>query len=82
MFGAWGVYSGDQFFAIIDTSVVYVKNLGTASDILATAGGKPFVWKSKDGAVHTMNYTSIPDDRLEDAQFVARVLREVLGSVV
>ena len=82
MFGAWGVYSGTAFFSIIDTNVVYIKNLGSVSDILTEAGGKPFTWRSKDGEVHTMNYTSIPDDRLEDAQFVVRVLREVLGSVV
>lgn len=82
MFGAWGVYSGDQFFAIIDNSVVYVKNLGNVAEILVAAGGKPFTWRSKDGEVHTMAYTSIADEKLEDTNFVVNVLREILASVV
>lgn len=64
MFGAYGVYSGEHFFGILDEGRLFFKT-DTQSQVDYTARGMgPFTYKMK-GKTMTMAYHEVPPDVLE-----------------
>ncbi|HIJ62837.1 MAG TPA: TfoX/Sxy family protein [Rhodospirillaceae bacterium] len=66
MFGAFGVYVDDLFFAIIDDDVLYFKTDDMNREHFVKAGSEPFRYPAKDGSMTEMSYYSAPDIAMDD----------------
>lgn len=66
MFGGYGIYCNDLFFALIAGGELYFKgDKGQASEFFKESGSEPFIYEGGDKKV-TMNYWKVPEDVLED----------------
>ena len=65
MFGGWGFYCDDLFFAIVARDVLYLKADAQSAATFAAVGGEPFRVRYKDGRSETMNYWTVPEDAME-----------------
>jgi DNA transformation protein len=65
MFGGFGLYSADRFFAIVAADVVYFKVDDVNRPDYIRAGMKPF--KPYAGQSTTMKYYEVPAAVIEDA---------------
>lgn len=65
MFGGYGLYCDDLFFAIADDDVLFVKVDDVSRTEFAAEGLKPFTYPMKDGSISTMSYYPLPDYALE-----------------
>lgn len=66
MFGGYGIYADDLFFAIIYDDVVYFKTDDMNRARFVEAGTEPFRYPAKDGTLTEMSYFSAPDSALDD----------------
>lgn len=74
MFGGYGVYSDDLFFAVIDEDVIYMKADDENRETFIQAGGEAFTVTMK-GKTGSMSYYSVPESALEDADEMMRWAR-------
>lgn len=65
MFGAWGLYCDDAFFAIIDDEILYLKASATTRERFLAAGGRPFTYTAR-GVERQADYYTVPDAALDD----------------
>ncbi len=65
MFGGWGFYCDELFFAIVAYETLYLKADAESADAFRQAGGEPFCFTYKDGRTETMNYWTVPEEALE-----------------
>ena len=65
MFGGWGFYCDDLFFAIIADETLYLKADAESAARFQAAGGVPFSFTYKDGRTETMNYWTVPEEAME-----------------
>lgn len=65
MFGGFGLYCDDLFFAIISDDVLYVKVDATSRAEFTAEGLQPFTYPMKDGSTSTLSYYPVPDYALE-----------------
>lgn len=65
MFGAFGVYCDELFFAIVEEDVLYVKVDDTTRPEFEAEGLRPFTYAMKDGSTSTLSYYPLPDYALE-----------------
>lgn len=79
MFGGAGIYSGGVIFALIFEGEIYLK---TSADTVADfeqAGCRQFVWVSpKQGKTLKMDYWTLPDFALDDAEAACEWARRSL----
>ncbi|MBL8394307.1 MAG: TfoX/Sxy family protein [Candidatus Accumulibacter sp.] len=68
MFGGWGFYCDELFFAIVADDVLYLKADAQSATTFGAAGGEPFRFSYKDGRSETMNYWTVPEEAMEGAQ--------------
>jgi DNA transformation protein len=66
MFGGFGLYANDVFFAIIDDDVLYFKADEQNRDRFEEAGSELFRYPMKDGSISELNYYTAPDSALDD----------------
>ena len=66
MFGAYGLYQGESFFAILDEGRLFFKTDAATEGDYRTRGMDPFTYESK-GRVLAMSYHEVPPDVLENA---------------
>ena len=67
MFGAHGLYQGENFFAILDEGRLFFRtDAASAADCLAR-GMEPFTYARPDKRVITFQYHEVPPDVLENA---------------
>jgi DNA transformation protein len=66
MFGAHGLYSGENFFGILDERRLFFKTDAQSQADYTARGMGPFTYESK-GKVMTMAYHEVPPDVLENA---------------
>jgi DNA transformation protein len=64
MFGGFGLYSANVFFALIADDVVYLKTDSSTQADFEARGLRPFRPFGDDGAA--MRYHQLPEDALED----------------
>ena len=64
MFGAHGIYSGENFFGILDEGRLFFKTDAQSQADYTARGMGPFTYESK-GRVLTMSYHEVPPDVLE-----------------
>jgi DNA transformation protein len=67
MFGGWGFYCDDLFFAIVADETLYLKADAESAEAFRQAGGEPFRVTFKDGRTETMNYWTVPEEAMESA---------------
>jgi len=66
MFGAYGLYQGEAFFAILDEGRLFFKTDALSQADYTARGMEPFTYQAK-GRVLTMGYHEVPPDVLENA---------------
>ena len=65
MFGGWGFYCDDLFFAIVADDTLYLKGDAGSAERYRAAGGEPFTYAMRDGSTQTMNYWTVPEEAME-----------------
>ncbi|MBW7902865.1 MAG: TfoX/Sxy family protein [Rhodocyclaceae bacterium] len=65
MFGGWGFYCDDLFFALIADDTLYLKADADSAGQFRAGGGEPFTYAFKDGRTETMNYWTVPEAAME-----------------
>ncbi len=65
MFGGWGFYCDDLFFAIVADDTLYLKGDAESAERYRAGGGEPFIYAMRDGSTQTMNYWTVPEDAME-----------------
>jgi DNA transformation protein len=66
MFGAHGLYQGEQFFAILDEGRLSFKTDETSRADYLARSMKPFTYRAR-GKLMTLNYHEVPPEILENA---------------
>lgn len=66
MFGGWGFYCDDLFFAIVADETLYLKADAESAATFQQAEGEPFHVTYKDGRTETMNYWTVPEEAMEN----------------
>ena len=82
MFGGWGFYCDDLFFAIIADDTLFLKADAESAGCFRSAGGEPFRYARKDGRMETMNYWTVPGEAMESPAEMAWWAREALAAAV
>jgi DNA transformation protein and related proteins len=77
MFGGTGLYSGEDFFGIIASDVLYLKVDDSTRGMFEQAGMKPF--KPYAGRAGTMQYYAVPLEVLESAMELERWARTAVA---
>lgn len=68
MFGGWGIYKDDVFFALIAEGELYFK-VGDANRAqFENIGSKPFVYSREKHKPTTMAYWLIPEEIMKDRE--------------
>ncbi|GAB2179789.1 TfoX/Sxy family protein [Denitratisoma sp. agr-D3] len=66
MFGGWGFYCDELFFALIADEVLYLKADDEESQArFKAAGSAPFRYTYADGRTVTMGYWSAPEEAMD-----------------
>ena len=66
MFGAYGLYQGEHFFAILDEGRLFFKTDESSQADYVARGMEPFTYESK-GRMLTMSYHEVSPEVLENA---------------
>lgn len=66
MFGAYGIYSGELFFAIVSDDMLYVKADAASTEEFEREGLAPFTYAMKDGSQQSLRYYPLPEAAIDD----------------
>ena len=78
MFGAYGLYSGEHFFGILDEGRLFFKTDAQSQADYTARGMGPFIYESK-GKLLTMSYHEVPPEVLEQPQELVEWARKAIG---
>ncbi len=67
MFGAWGLYCNERFFALVADQRLYVKVDAESEPAFRAAGCEPFVYTGQAQPI-TLSYWSLPDEAFDSAE--------------
>lgn len=81
MFGGWGFYAGDLFFALIAYDRLYLKADAASRERFAAAGGEAFVYDGQGKAV-TMSYWTVPAEAMESPALMQPWARLALATAL
>lgn len=70
MFGGWGFYVDDLFFALIARDTLYLKADAVSAPQFEAAGGEPFTY-AREGKPFTLGYWTPPDNALDSPTAMA-----------
>ena len=82
MFGGWGFYLDDHFFALIADDTLFLKTDQQTESAFKEAGSFPFTYTYKDGRRVTMAYWSAPEDAMESPPMMYDWARLALGAAL
>lgn len=68
MFGGWGLYADELFFAIAINDTLYIKADTESQDFFIATGSSRFTYAKKDGSSASLNYFEVSADILEDTE--------------
>src|SRR5690348_6195249 len=68
MFGAFGIYSDDKFFGILDEGRLFFKTDAQSQTDYTSRGMEPFTYEAKGKKRIAMAYHEVPPDVLENPQ--------------
>jgi DNA transformation protein len=66
MFGAFGLYADELFFALIDDDVLYFKADDLNRHRFIEAGCEVFRYPMKDGSMNELSYYQAPETAMDD----------------
>lgn len=66
MFGGFGIYKSDIFFALIIDNILYFKVDESNRSQYESLDSKPFSYEGKNGKMISMSYWEVPIDILEN----------------
>jgi len=78
MFGGYGFYCDDLFFALVAWDILFLKADAEAQAPFEAAGSQVFQYTQPDGRVFTMGYWSAPDEALDSPQAMLPWARRAL----
>ena len=78
MFGAHGIYSGENFFGILDEGRLFFKTDATTEKDFLERGMPPFTYNMK-GKVMTMAYHEVPPEILEQPHELTAWARKAIA---
>ncbi len=78
MFGGYGLYSGEIFFAIVADETVYFKTDDQSRPAYVEQGSGPFVYETKGGAKTLKNYYAVPLSVVEDSEMLTEWARRAI----
>lgn len=67
MFGGWGLYCNELFFALVADDQLYMKVDADSEPTFRAAGCQPFVYTGQAQPI-TMSYWSLPDEVFDSAE--------------
>ncbi len=71
MFGGWGFYVDDLFFALVARDTLYLKADGDSEARFAEAGSERFTYTREDAKTYSMGYWMAPEAALESPHAMA-----------
>ncbi len=77
MFGGWGIYAGDRFFALVADETLYLKVDDANRGEFEARGLKPFRSEA-NGKVAVMSYFQPPAEALDDRETLCAWARKGL----
>lgn len=81
MFGSYGIYKDDIFFALVVEDILYFKVDDSNRQTYESYGSKPFTYEGKNKKTVAMGYWQVPADILEDhSQLTQWVNQAVLAA--
>jgi DNA transformation protein len=81
MFGAHGLYCGENFFGILDEGRLFFKTDASSQKEYTAQGMEPFTYKAK-GKTVTLGFHEVPPDVLENAPELVAWARRALKIAV
>lgn len=81
MFGGWGLYHRDTFFALIAGDALYLKVDDETRADFEAAGLARFVYSMKTGDI-TMSYFQAPEEALESPDVMAEWARKAYAAAL
>jgi DNA transformation protein and related proteins len=81
MFGCHGLYIDDLFVAIIGFERLYLKADAASRERFEAAGGEPFVYDAKSGAV-SLGYWTVPADAMEPPALMQPWARQAIEAAL
>ena len=81
MFGAHGLYAGEQFFAILDEGRLFCRTDETSRMEYISRGMPPFTYE-QDGRAITFQYHEVPPDVLENAPELVAWARQAIQAAI
>ena len=82
MFGGFGIYCDELFFAIVVDDVLYFKADAQSAPDFTAQGAMPFRYAMKDGRQQTMQYYPPPDGAFEEQDELLRWARSALAAAL
>jgi TfoX/Sxy family transcriptional regulator of competence genes/predicted nucleotidyltransferase len=80
MFGGFGIYQGDIFFALIANDTLYFKVDDNSRPLYESYSSKPFFYEGKDGKRVTMSYWEVPVDIFENSPKLAQWVEQAVNA--
>ena len=81
MFGGFGLYQGDRFFAISMEGRLYFKTSRETRAAYLKRGMKPFIYK-KARRITSLKYFEVPPEILEDRRELADWARRAIQAAI
>ncbi len=72
MFGGYGLYKADLFFAIIADKRLFFKVTAETKPLYTATGSEPFKYKRQDKEIVMDTYWEVPAEVLEDQKKIAQ----------
>lgn len=69
MFGGWGIYAGERFFALVADDTFYVKADAESRGEFEARGLQPFRYEAR-GKAMVMSYFEPPPEALDDRELL------------
>lgn len=81
MFGGYGLYAGELFFALIAGETLYLKADAQTLEAFRAAGCEPFVYDARERRI-AMSYQSAPAEAMESPALMAPWARRALEAAL
>lgn len=82
MFGGFGIYKNDIFFALIIDDTVYFKVDDGNRSKYEFCDSKPFSYEGKNGKMISMSYWEVPIDILENSSKLTQWVEEAIKAAI
>jgi DNA transformation protein and related proteins len=82
MFGCWGLYRDDVFFAIVRNDMLYLKVDEANRADFESRGLAPFIYETKTGDSIVLDYREAPEEALEQPGEMARWARSAYAAAL